>query len=114
MSLPISIVELNKTIKFINDQNQRNLAQTLTSVKNIEHAHYQKYALCRALLYQTYRESSARLVGIRFLLIEHKHATDKLKQAEKDLHADWQLYDFNIVALQRPGTKPPYHFEKAA
>ena len=114
MSISISTDDLNKTIEFIQNQHQRNLKQIITDVQNVEHTDYKNYHRCRARLTQIYNESSARLEGIKFLLIDHKQLVNLIKTADKTLHDEWQLHDFNIVALQRPGTKPPLHFEKAA
>ncbi|MGZ4968742.1 MAG: hypothetical protein ACXV8O_05030 [Methylobacter sp.] len=47
-------------------------------------------------------------------MLDHKKATNEIKAARKELHDEWQLHDFQIVALQRPGTKPSFFIKEAA
>jgi hypothetical protein len=92
----------------------RALKQVITDLKDPTHVHFNRFEICRPLLYQHYLKADASLNGIRLLLIEHTKITDQIKTAREELHDEWKLYDFQIVALQRPGTKPPFFIKEAA
>jgi hypothetical protein len=114
MCLKISDHTLAETIKFIIASHSRKLNQILTDVQNTDHADYKKYSIIRPRLLAVYKEADAQLYGIRLLVLDHKTALAKIKTAREELHEEWQLHDFNIVALQRPGTKPPFFIKEAA
>jgi hypothetical protein len=114
MCIKISDHTLAETIKFILDSHTRKLKQIITDVQNTDHADYKKYNLCRPRLSAAYREADAQLHGIRLLVLDHKKAVADIKTAREALHDEWQLHDFQIVALQRPGTKPPFYIQEAA
>lgn len=105
--------DISETIKYVKASLQRRLNQIITDVQNTDHSHYKKYGSCRQQLNQAYLKADAQLHGIKMVLISHRKAVEDLTTARQELHDDWQLHDFQIVALQRPGTKPPYHFEEA-
>lgn len=105
--------EITLTIEYFQGILTRTLKQVITDVQNPDHAHYKRYEISRPLLYQAYLTSDAALNGMQMLVLDHKTIATSIKEARKDLHDEWQLHDFQIVALQRPGTKPPF-FEKEA
>jgi hypothetical protein len=114
MSIKLTPHTITETIKFIADSHTRKLKQIITNVQNADHADYKKYNISRPRLYTTYQQADAELNGIQLLVLDHKTVVAQVKAARKELHEEWQLHDFNIVALQRPGTKPPFFIEKAA
>jgi len=114
MCLKISDHTLTETIKFIIASHLRKLNQILTDVQNADHADYKKYSIIRPRLSAAYKETDAQLHGIRLLVLDHKKALAEIKTARDEVHAEWQLHDFQIVALQRPGTKPPFFIKEAA
>lgn len=114
MCIKTSDFTFNETIKFIMASHVRKLKQILTNLQNSDHADHKKYNVCRPRLYAAYLEADAQLYGIQLLVLDHKKAVTDIKSARKELHSEWQLHDFQIVALQRPGTKPPFFIKEAA
>lgn len=114
MTIRITPHAFAQTIEFIKSYHLRKLKQLITDVQNPDHAHYKKYSIVRPLLGAAYRESDAELNGIRHLVLEQKKWREDIKTAKRDLHDEWQLHDFQIIALQRPGTKPPFFIKEAA
>jgi len=104
--------DITETIKYIHDSMTRSLKQTITDVQNTDHSSYKKYELCRPRLYQAYLKADAELNGIKMVLISHRKEVEDIKAAKSRLHDEWQLHDFQIVALQRPGTKPPFYAQE--
>lgn len=103
--------DITETIKFFKDSPCRSLKQTITDVQNQDHAMYKKYEQCRPRLYTAYLIADANLNGMQMTLINHKKEVADIKAAKKELHDEWRLHDFQIVALQRPGTKPPFYVD---
>lgn len=114
MSIKLTRHTITETIKFIAASHTRRLKQIITDVQNADHADYKKYNIVRPRLYGAYLRADAELNGIQLLVLDHKAVVAEVKAARKGLHEEWQLHDFNIVALQRPGTKPPFFVEEAA
>ncbi len=114
MSIKLTPHTINETIKFIAASHARSLKQIITDVQNADHADYKKYGIIRPRLYTAYLKADAELHGIQLLVLDHAAVVTLVKDARKELHDEWQLHDFNIVALQRPGTKPPFFIKEAA
>ena len=114
MSIKLTPHTIAETLKFIVACHTRKCRQLISNVKNPEHIDYKKYNVCRPRLSSIYYQADAELNGIQLLLLDHKNLVEDIKAARKELHDDWQLHDFEIVALQRPGTKPPFFVEAAA
>ena len=108
MTIKLTPHTIDETIKFIIARHERDLKQILADVQDTDHAHYKKYSFCRPRLWTIYLEGSERLQGLIFLFSDCGRITDRLKAAQKACHIDWTLHDFQIIALQRPGTKPPF------
>ncbi len=114
MSIKLTPFTINETIKFITASCTRKLNQVITDAQNADHADFKQYNVLRPRLYAAYLHADAELNGIQLLVLDHKTVIAQIKTAKKDLHDEWQLHDFQIVALQRPGTKPPFYAKEAA
>lgn len=114
MSIRITDHTLTETIRFIIDSHQRRLKQVITDLQDPCHADFKKFNVCRPRLAAIYSEADAQLHGIHLITLDHKQVGSMIKNAKKELHAEWQLHDFQIVALQRPGAKPPFYIPDAA
>lgn len=110
----ISPKYVKDTIEFIKNKHIRDLNTLLNTVNDRTHAHYLKYNIIRPMMLRKYHEYSARLDGLKLLFIDHQDIRDCIKATDKLLHDDWQLIDFKVVALQRPGTKPPFFTKEVA
>ncbi len=114
MSIKLTPHTINETIAFITASCTRKLKQVITDAQNADHADYKQYNILRPRLYTAYLNADAELNGIQLLVLDHKTVVADIKTARSELHDEWQLHDFQIVALQRPGTKPPFYIKEAA
>lgn len=105
---------ITEAINFVVADNARKLGQIITDVQDADLALYKQYHIARPLLSAAYQTAHNQLQGQLLMLLDHHKIVEQIKAAQQICQQEWQLHDFQIVALQRPGTKPPFHLERAA
>ncbi len=105
---------ITEAIQFVIASNARALRKVMTELQDPCNANYQKYAVCRPALLRAYQTHYDMLQGQIFLMLDHHKIVEEIKAAQTTCQQEWRLYDFQIVTLQRPGTKPPFYIKEAA
>lgn len=105
---------IKEAIEFIIAGNTRRLKKIMSDLQNPDMAHYQKYAICRPLLRRAYETSYDQLQGQIWLMLDQHKIVEQIKAAQAICQQEWRLYDFEIITLQRPGTKPPFYTKEVA
>lgn len=114
MTIRLTPHTITEAINFVVAGNDRALKQILTDVQNADHAHHQKYAICRPLLASAHQAHYNQLQGMLFLMLDHHKVVEQIKAAQTICQQEWRLCDFQIVSLQRPGTHPPFYIKAVA